>query len=85
MTENHVLSGKKIIVKKFGGPEQLKLEFITIPPAAKGKVRIRVIAASAGNTDLTARAGKYLLQPFTPLTPGYDCEALADCLSSRQP
>lgn len=65
--------GEKIQINKFGGPEQLKLKQIKISPPKKGEVRIKVLAASVGITDLLARSGKYLLQPFTPLTPGYDC------------
>lgn len=65
--------GKKIQINKFGGPEQLKLKQIDLFPPQKGEVRIKILAISVGITDLMARSGKYLLQPFTPLTPGYDC------------
>ena len=65
--------GKKIQINKFGGPEQLKLKQIDLFPPQKGEVRIKILAVSVGITDLMARSGKYLLQPFTPLTPGYDC------------
>lgn len=67
------LIGQKIQVDKFGGPEQLKLKQIDLFPPQKGEVRIKILAVSVGSTDLMARSGKYLLQPFTPLTPGYDC------------
>lgn len=67
------LIGEKIQIDKFGGPEQLKLKQIDLFPPKKGEVRIKILAVSVGITDLMARSGKYLLQPFTPLTPGYDC------------
>lgn len=65
--------GERIQINKFGGPEQLKLKQIDVLPPQKGEVRIKILAASVGITDLMARSGRYLLQPFTPLTPGYDC------------
>lgn len=67
------ISCKKIQVSQFGGPEQLQFKQINLSPPPKGKVRVKVLAVSVGSTDLMARSGKYLLQPFTPLTPGYDC------------
>lgn len=65
--------GEKIQINKFGGPEQLKLKQIDLFPPKNGEVSIKILAVSVGITDLMARSGKYLLQPFTPLTPGYDC------------
>lgn len=65
--------GTKIQINKFGGPEQLKSKQIKVLPPQKGEVKIKILAVSVGITDLMARSGKYLLQPFTPLTPGYDC------------
>jgi len=40
MANHNSLTGKRIIVNKFGSPEQLQLESFRVPPAPKGKVRI---------------------------------------------
>jgi NADPH2:quinone reductase len=63
---------KKIVVKKFGGPEALTFIDAETPPPGKGFARLKVLAIGVGYTDIMARRGEYLLNHTLPLTPGYE-------------
>lgn len=63
---------KKIVVKRFGGPEALTVIDTETPPPAKGFARLKVLAIGVGYTDIMARKGEYLLDHMQPLTPGYE-------------
>ena len=53
------LSGQKVLVTRFGGPEVLQLVPLTVSAAPPGHARLRVLAIGVGFTDLMARAGDY--------------------------
>lgn len=63
---------RRIVVERFGGPEELRLVPAVIGPPGPGSARVRVLAAGVGATDVTARRGEYLLQRRRPFTPGYE-------------
>ncbi|MDT3400361.1 zinc-binding dehydrogenase [Streptomyces sp. B1866] len=63
---------RKIVAERFGGAEVLRTVRATLPQPPRGHVRVRVLAAGVGFTDLMARSGDYLLQRRTPFTPGYE-------------
>ncbi|MEV6104299.1 zinc-binding dehydrogenase [Streptomyces sp. NPDC051940] len=63
---------RRITVRRFGGPEELRTVRATLPPPQPGHARLRVLAAGVGFTDLMARSGDYLLQRRVPFTPGYE-------------
>ncbi len=78
---------KSVIVNRFGGPEVLQVVENELRPPAPGEVRIRVLASSVCQPDITVRAGKSLysgtpLGPKPPFVPGYsvigDVDALGD-------
>lgn len=63
---------KAIIVREFGGPEQLKLEDAPEPQAGAGQVTVRVRAVGVNPVDAYIRSGTHAVKPKLPYTPGMD-------------
>jgi NADPH:quinone reductase-like Zn-dependent oxidoreductase len=74
------MTWQKIVIAHFGGPEVLDLtEESTIPEPGPGEVRIKVLAAGTGFTDIFIRRGRYPdYKGPVPFTPGYDIVGLVD-------
>ena len=65
------------------GPGGLdRLEEIRLPllDPGPGELRVRVIAAGAGATDLTMRQGSYRFAPPFPFVPGYEVLGVVDAI-----
>ena len=71
---------KAILVREFGGPEQLKLEEIPTPRPATGQVLVRVHAAGVNPYDTYMRAGTYAVKPPLPYTPGSDAAGVVEAV-----
>jgi NADPH2:quinone reductase len=71
---------KAILVREFGGPEQLKLEEIPPPRPATGQVLVRVHAAGVNPYDTYMRAGTYAVKPPLPYTPGSDAAGVVEAV-----
>ncbi len=69
---HNTASYEKIVIRRFGGPEKLKLEHASLPTPPKGSSLVKVVAAGIGYTDVMARKGEYLFQRKQPFTPGYE-------------
>ena len=80
---------KAIVVHKFGGPEELKLEEIPTPEPAAGQVLVRIYGAGVNPYDTYMRAGTYAVKPPLPYTPGSDgagvIEAIGDGVKRVKP
>jgi NADPH:quinone reductase len=80
---------KAILVREFGGPEQLKLEEVPIPKPAAGQVLVRVHAAGVNPYDTYMRAGTYPVKPPFPFILGSDAagvvEAVGDGVKKVKP
>ena len=64
---------KAIVLRKFGGPEVLRLEDLPTPQPAPGEILIKVRSVSVNRTlDCTVRAGKYPVQIKMPHVLGVD-------------
>ena len=74
------MTWQKISISQFGGPEVLDLiEESTIPEPGPGEVRIKVLAAGTGFTDIFIRRGRYPdYKGPLPFIPGYDIVGLVD-------
>ncbi len=74
------MSYKKIIIEKYGGPEQLKLvEEPNLPEPKANEVRIKVLFTSANFTDIMIRKGMYPeVKEKPPFSPGYDMVGVVD-------
>jgi NADPH:quinone reductase-like Zn-dependent oxidoreductase len=68
------MSYRHISVSRFGGPEVLELvDEPVIPEPGAGEVRIKVLAAGTGFTDVFIRNGRYPdYRGPLPFTPGYE-------------
>jgi NADPH:quinone reductase-like Zn-dependent oxidoreductase len=71
---------QKILISQFGGPDVLDLtEESAIPEPGPGEVRIKVLAAGTGFTDIFIRRGRYPdYKGPVPFVPGYDIVGLVD-------
>jgi NADPH2:quinone reductase len=80
---------KAIVVKKFGGPEELRVQEIATPERAAGEVLVRVHAAGVNPVETYIRAGTYAKLPELPYTPGTDgagvVERVGDGVKSTAP
>ena len=71
---------KRIIIKNFGGPEELQLvEESNLPEPKDKEVRIKVLYTSANFTDIMIRKGMYPeVKEKPPFSPGYDMVGVVD-------
>ncbi len=76
------MSYQKIVLKAFGGPENLEVETVNdLPEPAAGEVRVKVLTAGTGFTDTIIRQGQYVdVKDKPPFTPGYDWFGVVDKL-----
>jgi NADPH:quinone reductase-like Zn-dependent oxidoreductase len=64
---------KAVVLRSFGGPEQLRLETVPDPTPAFGEIVIKVAAVSINRSfDLTVRKGNYSRGAVLPLVLGAD-------------
>ena len=62
----------RIIVTRYGGPEELRAVEEECPEPKAGEVRVRVLAAGVALPDLMMREGIHPETPSLPFTPGWD-------------
>jgi NADPH:quinone reductase-like Zn-dependent oxidoreductase len=74
------MTWQDISVSRFGGPDVMELtEHSTIPEPGPDEVRIKVLAAGTGFTDIFIRRGRYPdYKGPVPFTPGYDIVGIVD-------
>jgi NADPH:quinone reductase-like Zn-dependent oxidoreductase len=74
------MSWQNISISRFGGPEVMELtQQPTVPDPGPGEVRIKVLAAGTGFTDIFIRRGRYPdYKGPVPFTPGYDIVGTVD-------
>lgn len=63
---------KAVQIKKFGGPEVLRVVELPSPTLGSDQIRIRVRAAGVNFADLMMRMGLYPEAPKPPFVPGYE-------------
>jgi len=62
-----------VLLRKFGGPEELVVTEAAVPEPAPGEVLVKILAASVQFTDVMLRKGRYPdLKDKPPLVLGYD-------------
>ncbi len=69
-----------IVVKQFGGPEELRLAEVPDPQPALGQVVVRLHAAGVNPYETYIRSGKYARLPELPYTPGSDGAGLIESI-----
>jgi NADPH:quinone reductase-like Zn-dependent oxidoreductase len=70
----------RIIVTRYGGPDAMQVVEEERPEPARGKVRLRVLAAGVALPDVMAREGIHPETPKVPFTPGWDLVGKVDRL-----
>lgn len=71
---------QRIIVSRYGGPEELRLIEEECPEPKRGEVRIRVLAAGVSLPDILMREGIHPETPPLSFTPGWDFVGIVDRL-----
>jgi NADPH:quinone reductase-like Zn-dependent oxidoreductase len=62
----------RVVVKKHGGPEVMKVIKEPVPTPGEGEVRVRSLAAGVSGMDLMVRTHSFPGFPKVPFTPGVD-------------
>jgi NADPH2:quinone reductase len=70
----------RIIVDRYGGPEELRVVEEECPEPRNGEVRVRVLAAGVALPDVMMREGIHPETPSLPFTPGWDLVGVVDRL-----
>jgi NADPH:quinone reductase-like Zn-dependent oxidoreductase len=73
---------RALMVTKPGGPEVLECVELPVEQPRQGQLRIRVLAAGVGSTDLLVLAGSYRYAPKIPLVPGYEIAGVVDAVGA---
>src|SRR5512146_1146027 len=68
----------RIMVTRYGGPEELRVVEEECPEPKAGEVRVRVLAAGVALPDLMMREGVHPETPALPFTPGWDLVGVVD-------
>jgi NADPH:quinone reductase-like Zn-dependent oxidoreductase len=70
----------RIVVTRYGGPEELRVVMEQRPEPKQGEVRVKVLAAGVSLPDLMMREGIHPETPRLPFTPGWDLVGVVDRL-----
>ncbi len=70
----------RIVVTRYGGPEELQVLEEERPEPKEGEVRVRVLSAGVALPDLLMREGVHPETPRLPFTPGWDLVGVVDRL-----
>ncbi len=83
------MTHQRIIVSRYGGPEELRLIEEACPEPKRGEVRVKVLAAGVSLPDLMMREAIHPETPTVPFTPGWDLvgvvERLGDSVYGVEP
>jgi hypothetical protein len=63
---------RRIIVRRYGGPDLMTVIEEPLPDPGPGEVRVRILVAGVGYPDVLIREGTYPGGPKPPFTPGYE-------------
>lgn len=72
---------KAVRVRKYGGPEVLRIEEIPVPEPGEGEVRIKIEASGINYIDIYHRTGLYPSK--IPFTPGMEASGVVDALGKN--
>lgn len=68
------------VVHRFGSPEVIRMELVTVPIPGAGQVRIRVHAAGVGPWDIRLRSGTGVPRPALPVVLGAELAGVVESL-----
>jgi NADPH:quinone reductase len=70
----------RIVVSRYGGPEELRVVEEECPEPKRGEARVKVLAAGVSLPDVMMREGIHPETPRLPFTPGWDLVGVVDRL-----
>jgi NADPH2:quinone reductase len=73
---------RAVLLPQVGGPEVLRTVELPLESPGPNQLRVRVMAAGVGSTDLTMLAGRYNYAPPMPFVPGYEIAGVVDAIGS---
>ena len=73
----------RIVVSRYGGPDELRVVEEQCPEPKHDEVRVRVLAAGVSLPDLMMREGIHPEKPRVPFTPGWDLVGVVDRLGNH--
>jgi NADPH2:quinone reductase len=73
---------RRIIVRRYGGPDLMTVIEESLPDPGPGEVRVRILVAGVGYPDVLIREGTYPGGPKPPFTPGYEFIGIVDKLGT---
>ncbi len=68
------------MLTKKGGPEVLQVVELPVEQPGRGQLRVRILAAGAGVTDVLMLSGAYMYAPKIPFVPGYEIAGVVDAI-----
>jgi NADPH:quinone reductase len=71
---------RAVMLTGIGGPEMLQIVELPVQRPGPGQLRVRVLAAGVGSTDLLMLAGRYSYAPSPPFVPGYEVAGVVDAI-----
>jgi NADPH:quinone reductase-like Zn-dependent oxidoreductase len=71
---------RRVVVRTYGGPEVLEVVEDEMSDPGPAEVRVHVLAADIGFSDVNIRRGRYPGGPRPPFTPGYAIVGVVDAL-----
>jgi NADPH:quinone reductase-like Zn-dependent oxidoreductase len=66
------------VIHRFGPPEVIRIELVTVPPPGAGQVRIRVHASAVGSWDVRVRSGTNAPLPHLPVVLGAELAGVVE-------
>ena len=75
----------RIVVMRYGGPDELRTVKEERPEPEAGQARVRVLAAGVSLPDVMAREGIHPETPPVPFTPGWDLVGVVDRVGEGVP
>ncbi len=76
------MSYRAIMLQGKGGLDRLDEVSLPLIEPGPGELRVRIVAAGAGGTDIIMRTSKYLFAPPFPYVPGYELVGVVDAVGA---
>src|SRR4029078_11125602 len=74
----HAMKHTRIVVSRYGGPDELHAVVENCPEPKAGEARVKVLAAGVSLPDVMMREGIHPEAPLLPFTPGWDFVGVVD-------
>lgn len=71
---------RAVLLPRAGGPEVLETIELPLEKPGPNQLRVRIVTAGVGSTDLTMLAGHYEYAPPMPFVPGYEIAGVVDAI-----